>query len=114
MNAKQLGIAVVLADFAALTAYAVYQYGYLEFFRVAMTNAITIQLSIDLVIALSLITLWMWRDARERGMSVVPYLVVTLFLGSLGPLLYLLRRAGSEATETVRAPANYRAATAAR
>lgn len=108
MNAKQIGIGVVLADFAAFTAYAVYQYGYSEFLRAAMTNAITIQLSIDLVIALSLITMWMWRDARERGMSVVPYLVVTLFLGSIGPLLYLFRRAGSEATETVHATARLR------
>ena len=108
MNAKQIGLAVVLADFAAFTAYVVYQYGYLEFYRAAVSNAVTIQVSIDLIIALSLVTVWMWRDARDRGMSVLPYLLVTLTLGSIGPLLYLIRRAGSEATQTVQAPARLR------
>ena len=34
MNAKQIVLSVVLADFAALTAYAVYQYGLVGFFAV--------------------------------------------------------------------------------
>ena len=33
MNAKQIGLSVLLADFLALTAYAVYQYGYIGFFE---------------------------------------------------------------------------------
>ena len=33
---------------------------------------------------------------RERGISPMLYLVLTLTLGSVGPLLYLIRRAGSE------------------
>ena len=31
-------------------------------------------------------------DARARGVSPLPYLVMTVFTGSIGPLLYLLRR----------------------
>ena len=96
MNVKQIGIGIVLADFVALTAYAVWQYGYTAFFAVATMNAITVQVSIDLVIALSLVSLWMVRDARARGTSALPYVVVTLFLGSIGPLLYLFRRAADE------------------
>ena len=34
----------------------------------------------------------MFRDARSLGVSPVPYLVLTLLFGSVGPLLYLLRR----------------------
>lgn len=112
MNAKQIGLAVVLADFAAFTAYVVYQYGYVGFFRefltIAMSNAVIGQLGFDLVITLGLVSLWMWRDARERGVSIIPYLVLTLTLGSIGPLLYLIRRAGSEAAETAHAPARLR------
>jgi hypothetical protein len=96
MNLKQIGIGLVLADFTAFTAYVVYQYGYAGLLQLALANAATIQVSLDLVIALSLVTLWMWRDARERGVSVVPYLVLTLTLGSIGPLVYLFRRAGDE------------------
>ena len=97
MNAKQIGLAVVLADFAAYTGYVVYRHGYLEFVRVGLSNLVAIQLSLDLVIALSLVTVWMWRDARERGVSFLPYALLTATLGSIGPLLYLVRRAGSEA-----------------
>jgi hypothetical protein len=44
----------------------------------------------------------MINDARGRGVSPVPYLMITLFLGSLGPLVYLIRRT---ATAEERAPA---------
>ena len=97
MNLKQIGIGLVLADFVAFSAYVVYQYGYVGLFEQALTNTATIQVSLDLVIALSLVSLWMWRDARERGVSVVPYLALTMTLGSIGPLVYLFRRAGDEA-----------------
>ena len=97
MNLKQLGLGIVLADFAALTGYAVYHHGYLAFFDVQAMNAIQLQILIDLIIALSFVATWMLRDAKARGISAVPFVVITLFLGSIGPLLYLLRR---EATET--------------
>jgi hypothetical protein len=47
---------------------------------------------VDLVIMLSLFAVWMWSDARERGASAVPYLIVTALFGGAGPLLYLLVR----------------------
>ena len=96
MNVKQIGIGILLADFVALTAYAIWQHGYIAFFDLHAMNAVTLQVFIDLVIALSMVSLWMWRDARARDTSAIPYLVLTLFLGSIGPLLYLFRRAGEE------------------
>ena len=92
MNAKQLGLAVVLANFAALTGYAVYQYGYVGFFEMILANAVTVTAFVDLCIALSLVMAWMWRDARARGVSPIPYVLLTLTLGSIGPLTYLIRR----------------------
>ena len=89
MNAKQLGLSIVLLDFVGLTAYATYQYGVVE---LETANAVTVAAFADLVIALSLVVLWMRQDARERGASVAPYVVLTLALGSVGPLLYLIRR----------------------
>jgi hypothetical protein len=96
MNAKQIGLSIVLADFIGLTAYAVYWYGYVGFFEFAAMNAISIQLSVDLIIALSLFVLWMVPDARGRGISPVPYVVLVLALGSIGALAYLIHRAGTE------------------
>jgi hypothetical protein len=102
MNAKQIGIGLVLADFIALTVYAVYHYGYLAFFDFHAINAIQLQIFVDLTIALTFVVVWMWRDARARGISPIPFVVVTLFLGSIGPLIYLLRR---EATAASAGPA---------
>ena len=100
MNAKQLGLEAVLLGFSCLTGYAVYHYGYIGFFEQMATNAVTVTVFVDLTIALGLVTLWMWQDARERGVSSVPYIVMTFALGSIGPLLYLIRRAGREHTRT--------------
>jgi hypothetical protein len=44
------------------------------------------------VIALSLILAWIWRDARTRGATLWPYVLLTAAFGSVGPLLYLIRR----------------------
>ena len=92
MNWKQIGLSLVRADFAALNAYVVYHYGYVGFFALVLANAATTAALVDLVIALSLVSVWMWQDARDRGWSALPYLVLTLVFGSVGPLVYLIRR----------------------
>jgi MFS superfamily sulfate permease-like transporter len=107
MNAKQIGLSVILADFSALTAYAVYQHGYAGFFELLFANWATATVFVDLCIALALIIAWMWRDARRRGLSPLPYAALTLALGSVGPLLYLIRRAGTERTEPARVGAGF-------
>ena len=92
MSWKKIAIAAVLFDFACLTAYAVSQVGYLGFFEQMASSIVSITVGADLVIALGLILLWMVRDAREHDVSPTPYVVLTLLLGSVGPLAYLLRR----------------------
>ena len=98
MNVKQLGLEAVLIGFLGLNAYVIYQYGYIGFLEQALANAATVAVFVDLTIALSLVLLWMWQDARERGVSVLPYIALTFVLGSVGPLLYLIRRFSKEPT----------------
>ena len=95
MSGKLIVLWLVLIDFAALSVYAVMQHGYLGFFELALANWATRLMLFDLVVALSLIAVWMLRDAKERGASAWPYLAVTLFFGAAGPLLYLIRRESS-------------------
>lgn len=101
MSWKKVVLSLVLVDFAALTIYAVYTTGYVGFFEMLMANWATIAVSADLVIALSLIGVWMWRDAHRRGVSPLPYLVLTATLGSVGPLLYLIRRDEEESPAAI-------------
>jgi hypothetical protein len=61
------------------------------------------------MIALTMVLVWMWRDARARGVSPLPYVLITLALGSVGPLLYLIRTASSA---PARAPLGARVARA--
>lgn len=97
MSWKKIVLSLVLVDFAALTAYAVHVSGFAGFFETLLASWAGTAVLADLVIALSLVLVWMWRDARTRGVSPLPYTALTLALGSVGPLLYLLRRSDLEA-----------------
>jgi hypothetical protein len=92
MNVKQVGLAIVLAAFAALNAYDFYIYGARGFLHIAFANAGTTAIFVDLVIALTMVAVWMTRDAAQRGVNVLPYLLLTVCLGSIGPLAYLVGR----------------------
>jgi Terpene cyclase DEP1 len=85
-------LALVFLDFAAFSVYAVDRFGYLGLFEQVFANVATLQIGVDLVIALGLVSLWMWSDAAERGLPFWPYAAVTLAVGSLGPLAYLIHR----------------------
>ncbi len=92
MNGRQLILGLVLLDFGAFTAYALWTHGIVGFVDAVFANTATTLLLADLVIALALVTTWLWQDARDRGVSPVPYVLLTLGFGSVGPLLYLIRR----------------------
>jgi hypothetical protein len=92
MTARQVLCLAVLLPFLAYTAWVLATEGYLGFWAQALGSPVAVQLTLDLVIALSLVLLWMWEDARATRMPFAPYLVVTLLIGSIGPLAYLIHR----------------------
>jgi hypothetical protein len=85
-------IVVILVLFGALTAAALWQHGYWGILAPHFQSFGGGQVLADLVIALSLVMVWMWRDARASGRNIWPWLVLTLVAGSFGPLGYLLTR----------------------
>jgi Terpene cyclase DEP1 len=105
MNAKQIGLSILLADFLGFTAYAVYAYGFVGLFALVFANAATTLAMVDLTIALTMVAVWMWQDARNRGISPIPYLLITAVSGSAGPLLYLIRTSAGNATRPIGATA---------
>ena len=92
MSWKKIATAFVLFDFSALTAYAVFQVGYAGFFEELFSSVVGLTVAADLFITLGLVMIWMVRDARQHDISAAPYVLLTLALGSVGPLAYLLRR----------------------
>jgi hypothetical protein len=100
MNGKQLAIGVVWLGFAGLTVLMFMRDGSgvfsLPFDSLTNTTAM-----IDLLIELALVSIWMYFDARKRGTTAIPFIVMAVFLGSLGPLTYLFFRFGDERAEPI-------------
>jgi hypothetical protein len=92
VNWRTFLLSIVLFDFIVLSAYTVAEVGYLGIIVLQLDNWGGVQIITDLVIACSLMLIWMVDDARKRGTRVWPFAVVTLFAGSIGPLAYLLWR----------------------
>jgi hypothetical protein len=83
-------LVVTLILFGALTVAALWQHGYWGILAPHFESFGGAQVFVDLVIALVLILVWMWRDAKATGRNPWPWIIATLILGSFGPLAYLL------------------------
>lgn len=83
-------LGLITLDFAALSVYALMDVGYLGLFEYQLASTAGWQVLADLVIVCLLAMAWMIADARRSGRTVWPYLLLTVFGGSFGPLLYLL------------------------
>ena len=88
LNRRSLAL-VLLIPFSLLTLYAVLEVGYIGIFDYQRHSPAGWQVFADLVVALVLVLSWLVVDARKTGRNPWPWVVATLFLGSLAPLLYL-------------------------
>jgi len=92
MNSRLLVLVAVLVAFSVQTAHALLTLGIVGFFEQELSTLSGRQVLVDVVIACTLILFWMINDARERGRAWLPYAALTLALGSIGPLAYLISR----------------------
>ena len=100
MNIKQMAVGIVWLGFATFTALVFLHDGKAAFALPfdSLTNTAGM---IDLVIELTLVSVWMYFDARKRGTSAIPFIVVSAVFGSLGPLAYLFFRFGDPRAEPI-------------
>jgi hypothetical protein len=89
---KALIAAVVLLAFTTYSIWVTLGHGYTGFLSLAAREPWAMQMLLDLVIACSIGIGWMRADARKRKLTYWPYVVVTIFLGSIGLLTYVVRR----------------------
>jgi hypothetical protein len=107
-------VPLLLASFLGYSSWVVLRYGYFGFLTLAFREPWAMQMLLDLFIALFLVGAWMRRDARERSLPVVPYLVLLPLFGSVGVLAYLVHRSVVDSRSTKgsgRAPSGSTSAT---
>lgn len=82
----------VTAAFGVLSGFALADVGYFGIIEPHFQSWDAGQVFADLAILAILACVWMVADARTRGLSAWPFVVITVFAGSFGPLLYLIVR----------------------
>lgn len=92
MSGRLILLVAVIAAFGALTTLALVDVGYFGILEPHFQSWGGAQVFADLVIVCLLACIWMVNDARQRGVSAWPFIVITLVAGSFGPLLYLAMR----------------------
>lgn len=86
-------IATILILFSLYTGWIVWEFGYISVFEVAFREHPTTQAVVDLWIACGLLFFIMILDNQRSGRSfrkVLPFAIVTILAGSIGPLFYFL------------------------
>ena len=104
MNRKQLLLSLLLVDFVALSAWAIAQSTWAGFVEL-MQQPMMIQAAADLVIALLIACALMWRDAKQRGINPLPYVIATCCTGSPGILAYMIKRSADPVAQPALAAA---------
>ena len=89
---NRLIVLAVLVAFGVLTALALMDVGYFGILEPHFRSWGGAQVFVDLFIACVLACIWMTHDARARGLSAWPFILLTVVAGSFGPLLYLFVR----------------------
>jgi len=104
MTKKEILLWLVLADFVAFTGYTVVTEGYTTFVPVAWgfatASAWGAQIVIDFLLAVAVALGFVFSDARQRGINPWPFVVLTLGLGSIGLLGYLVHRERASSPST--------------
>lgn len=86
---------IALAALLGFTLYTLFtmltaEQSLLAFGRELLSRPDTAQVVIDLYLMGGLACVWMYRDARRRGRSALPYILLTAVFVSVGPLLYIV------------------------
>ncbi|MEL6985898.1 MAG: DUF2834 domain-containing protein [Actinomycetota bacterium] len=90
-------LVATLLGFGALTLVAVIADGLPGGAIDAITfNWMSTQIYVDLVIAVVVICIWIYRDATRRGQNPWPWIIGAAIVGMFSPLVYLLLRTGHD------------------
>jgi hypothetical protein len=89
---NRLLVLAVLVPFTAFSIWVAATAGPIGFLGLAGREPWGLQMLLDLCISLTFVATWMVGDARRRGRAAWPFVLMTIALGSIGPLVYLATR----------------------
>ena len=89
---RLLTLVFALLGFSAYTVSVMHSHGTLGFLALAADGAWGRQVFLDLLLMLTLFSIWIWHDAPQRGLPRWPYVLLVLTMGSMGALVYLTHR----------------------
>jgi hypothetical protein len=101
MNLKKVVLFFVLADFTAYSVWVAANGGSVgEVLSLFSVNPWIGQVTLDLVIALSMVLVWIWNDAKANGRNPIPWVIATLCTGSIATLAYFAFRPSTDTAPT--------------
>jgi hypothetical protein len=83
---------VALVVFTAYTVFVAVNHSLFGFFAELTQGGLPLQVFVDLVVAAACFWVAAVPDARSRGITVWPYIVLTPFVGSIALLGYFVHR----------------------
>ena len=83
---------LMFAVVGGYTAYVLFTDGYMSIVHAALVSPAAIQITLDLVAALLLVLMWIYKDARSLNSNPWPWMIATCIIGTSAPLLYMLVR----------------------
>ena len=92
MSRKTLIAAAILVPFTAYSLWVVATHGYTGFLFLAWREPWAMQMLLDLVIACGFGIGWMVHDAKKHDIRVAPFIAMTIVVGSVGLLGYVVWR----------------------
>ncbi len=92
VRSQALVAAVILAGFVAYLLWVASGHGALGFLALAQREPWAMQLLVDLLVACSFGLRWVITDARRRGITPWPFVMLTVTCGSVGLLGYVVWR----------------------
>ena len=81
---------LLLVPFGVFSMWLVGDVGPVGFMQLALRDGVSVQVFMDLGIALALLFGFMKRDAERHGVALWPWFVLMLAIGSISPLMYLV------------------------
>ncbi len=92
MNRRVALLLIVFVPYGVFSIDVIMTRGFGGLFALVGREPWALQMFLDLIILYVAFSVWLWRDARERKTAAWPFMAMTLNLGSMGALAYLVRR----------------------